>query len=224
MAPELLRIVYNRGLVGLYDFFHFEGRVLSLDIGCGFVDAEVLGNFGKYKASPVGSVNCDVGVPDRRIPNFVRCDGQKLPFRKAEFDFVFLIHVIEHTAHPSDVLAEIRRVMKDSGVLLAETPNVYSLESYRDPNHLWHFTARGLRGLLQVFFGEIRIVGTPEAWAIHNLSRNVSVSFSRMYIVYRVMWHLSRVYELLFNGVPILSANLRVYCRGPTRIAHRDRN
>ena len=85
---------------------------LRLDIGCG--------------ATPSGDVNCDLFTEDvghwtgktdqkhalrfKKIPNFVICDSQYLPFKSASFDFVYCSHVIEHVNNPFLLFRELYRV------------------------------------------------------------------------------------------------------------------
>jgi ubiquinone/menaquinone biosynthesis C-methylase UbiE len=83
-------------------------------------------------------------------------------FPDNSFDAVTMWHVLEHTVNPMDVLREIRRVLKDTGVFVMAIPNLYNILSqfvYRlikgrrvhlfDPDdrelHLYHFTPETIR-------------------------------------------------------------------------------
>jgi SAM-dependent methyltransferase len=48
----------------------------------------------------------------------------RLPFRDAEFDIVFMKHVLEHTPEPMRALAEVRRVMRPGGVVVILVPDL----------------------------------------------------------------------------------------------------
>lgn len=50
------------------------------------------------------------------------CDGHYLPFVSSNFDGVWIQAVLEHVVEPSIVVAEIHRVLKDEGLVYAETP------------------------------------------------------------------------------------------------------
>lgn len=84
-----------------------------LDVGCG--------------VTPKGDVNCDISILDDgsrsgstdkpkrninscKVPNFIICSAEFLPFKKASFTQVISCHVIEHTNNPNNVLAELIRV------------------------------------------------------------------------------------------------------------------
>lgn len=84
---------------------------MILDVGCGF--------------QPRGDVNCDLYVKDslnhrnqgegntinaKRVPNFVVCDAQFLPFQDRVFQTVFCAQVIEHLENPIVLLRELARV------------------------------------------------------------------------------------------------------------------
>src|SRR3990172_12552164 len=79
-------------------------------------------------------------------------------FADACFDVVVLNHVLEHVEAPKTLLAEIRRILKDDGLLAIGAPNAGSLmatligarwASWRPEEHLWHFTPDTLTALLK---------------------------------------------------------------------------
>lgn len=53
--------------------------------------------------------------------------AEDMPFQDGLFDLVYLGEVIEHTWHPYEVLRECARVLKNGGLLILDTPNIYSL-------------------------------------------------------------------------------------------------
>lgn len=73
------------------------------------------------------------------------------------FDIIVVNHVLEHISDLHTFLAEVRRVLKDDGLLVVGVPNFDSImatlrgsqwPSLRPEEHLWHFTPRTLRRLL----------------------------------------------------------------------------
>ena len=96
----------------------------TLDVGCGDV--------------PRGDVNCDLNVGHtleggdqskkgvfisaKEIPNFVRCNGQALPFCDGAFEKVLSYDVIEHVEDPSEVLLELIRVAKSEVEVRCPSP------------------------------------------------------------------------------------------------------
>jgi ubiquinone/menaquinone biosynthesis C-methylase UbiE len=99
---------------------------LVLDIACGT-------GFGvglmKATAASVTGVDVDLAAArDARSEcgdnSFVLLgDGLSLPFADASFDVVTSFETLEHLHARSDFLAELKRVMKETAVLLLSTPN-----------------------------------------------------------------------------------------------------
>jgi SAM-dependent methyltransferase len=72
----------------------------------------------------------------------VACDAHRLPFESGSFDGVIVQAVLEHVASPPEVVAEIHRVLRDDGVVYAETPflqgvheGAYDFTRYTDLGH-----------------------------------------------------------------------------------------
>ncbi len=104
---------------------HFLGRddltgLRALDVGCsaGFI-ADALA------AAGLVSHGVDIDVPGLRRAHarfgdrvrFVCGDGERLPFPDGTFDVIVLNHIYEHVVNPDAVVAELRRVLADDGVL-----------------------------------------------------------------------------------------------------------
>jgi SAM-dependent methyltransferase len=76
-------------------------------------------------------------------------DGEHLPFLDNSFDFVFAHGVVQYTANPRQLVAEVHRVLKPTGTL-ALVDNVVpagsvgdyinAFERLRDPSHLRAWT------------------------------------------------------------------------------------
>lgn len=105
----------------------------------------------KQYANP-GLVNFDIAAHDNVD---VVGDGEHLPFRDGVFDGVVLDAVIEHLAHPARVVAEVRRVLKPGGTVLAQVPFLYPFHAA--PHDYQRYTPAGLATLLEEF--EILEVG-----------------------------------------------------------------
>jgi SAM-dependent methyltransferase len=65
-------------------------------------------------------------------------------FPKESFDVVYCAHVCEHLLDPMASLLEMRRVLKQGGVLLIEVPNQF--RSLRDRLRRWAIRISGARG------------------------------------------------------------------------------
>jgi 2-polyprenyl-3-methyl-5-hydroxy-6-metoxy-1,4-benzoquinol methylase len=78
-------------------------------------------------------------------------------FKSGDFDVVIVNHVLEHVEEPKMLLEEIRRILKDDGMLVIGVPNIGSLmarlmgvrwASLRPKEHIWHFTPQTLKRLI----------------------------------------------------------------------------
>jgi SAM-dependent methyltransferase len=74
--------------------------------------------------------NSEIKKRGAKINPFL-CDGVLLPFRDNSFDYIFLIEVIEHVRSEEDLLGEIKRVLKRSGLLIVFAPNkLYPMDTH----------------------------------------------------------------------------------------------
>lgn len=85
-------------------------------------------------------------------------DDSQWPIPDNSIDLVIIWHVLEHVTEPTDVLAEIYRVLSPGGTLCVSVPNVDSLQSNMGlpqwfhldlPRHLFHFSQQGLQQLIE---------------------------------------------------------------------------
>jgi SAM-dependent methyltransferase len=106
-------------------------------------------------------------------------EGAPLPFGEDSFDVVWAGEVLEHVADVVGLLAEVRRVLRWGGELVATTPwhgrIVLAPDARFDPraDHLRFFSARTLRAVLaDAGFAEIAIRATGlRRRALHAVAR-----------------------------------------------------
>jgi SAM-dependent methyltransferase len=148
-------------------------RVLDLGAGDGAFAAELLAAGCEVVAVDVARAAVErararvPGLDARRVE-----EGAPLPLAEDAFDVVWAGEVLEHVADVVGLLAEVRRVLRWGGRLVATTPyhgrvalaalalRPRALDEHFDPlaDHLRFFTARTLRAVLaDGGFAEIEI-------------------------------------------------------------------
>ncbi len=100
-------------------------RVLDAPCGAGQVASELL-KLGFYLAAADVSEEARPLLGDRL--RIVDLDGQ-LPWPDNSFDLALSVEGIEHLWNPLGFLAELRRIVRPNGLLLATTPNLTSIRS-----------------------------------------------------------------------------------------------
>jgi SAM-dependent methyltransferase len=112
-----------------------------------------LGAGGRRLRNDVLRVDRDFGQPAELL-----ADGHHLPFQSESLSAVVSTGTLEHVAEPARVLREIRRVLRDGGLVYLEVP---FLQGYHaDPDDYWRFTQNGLGLLLQQSGFEVQDSGS----------------------------------------------------------------
>jgi SAM-dependent methyltransferase len=151
--------------------YHFAGRFMAgrtvLDIACGT-------GFGGPILSAAGAarvVGMDLswdGLEEAArsgcaLRDLCRADGVRLPLRDGSFEAVTSFETLEHVARSEAFVAELRRVLEPSGILVLSTPNALVTQPVdgkpRNPFHVREFTPDELRGLLGRHFGRVELLG-----------------------------------------------------------------
>ncbi len=126
---------------------HASGRLL--DVGCGnkpwreFFMPHVTEYIGVERQSLFALTAASGGVdqPD------VLYDGERLPFDDGSFDTVVSFEVLEHSAAPHTLIAEMRRVLRPGGTLILSAP--FSYRVHEAPHDYFRYTAHGLTALVE---------------------------------------------------------------------------
>jgi SAM-dependent methyltransferase len=80
--------------------------------------------------------------------------------KTGSFDFVVCTEVLEHTLRPFDAVQEMRRVLKEGGLLFLSVP--FNFRIHGPLPDCWRFTEHGLRTILSGFeILELNALETP---------------------------------------------------------------
>ena len=147
-----------------------KGGDKLLDAGCG---KGSLYDLTKTKYSEIYAVDLDPDALKKAkskgyFVTMADLNKETLPFEDSSFDAVACLDVIEHLVNPTHLIKEIRRVIKQDGVLIVSTPNVQwlyhllrllrgqglktSFGSLNDPldgGHLHYFTFHDVKKILK---------------------------------------------------------------------------
>lgn len=99
-----------------------KGEVLI--IGCGSEDEMSILN-DKCNGIGIDISENAIKKSKEKYPKYTYliADARNLPFQDGRFDFVICSEVIEHIPQNEKVISEIKRVLKNSGILILTTPN-----------------------------------------------------------------------------------------------------
>jgi len=124
------------------------GAQLVLDLGCG------AGDLGRYK--PDGTEVCGLEINQVLVECATRYETAQvwdldmpapLPFPDAYFDAVVAKDILEHLQKPWHTLAEMKRVLKPDGIVLASVICYRGKRIWSDYTHVRGFTMASLRNM-----------------------------------------------------------------------------
>jgi 2-polyprenyl-3-methyl-5-hydroxy-6-metoxy-1,4-benzoquinol methylase len=107
---------------------------------------------------------------------------EEAKYKDGYFDVVCLFEVLEHLSDPLGELREIRRVLKEEGVVAGTVPNFNSLErillgncwyGIDFPRHLYHFTKKSINNILSKAGFKILAIQAPNTYEIRDALKDV---------------------------------------------------
>lgn len=127
-----------RGISQLSGYLH--GRLL--DFGCGSKPYRALFDVTDYVGTDI-----EVSGHDHHNEDIdVYYDGKTLPFPDASFDSIFSSEVFEHVFNLSEIVDELKRVLKPGGHMLITVPFVW--DEHEIPYDFARYTSFGIRHIL----------------------------------------------------------------------------
>lgn len=149
-------VIYNRCL--------FAYEAAATIVGGSIIELGSGEGYGIRVLSPKSSHYLAIDKFDTELP-----DDSKVEFRKMmlpslkgiadnTFDYAVTFQVIEHIKDDKTFIAEIHRVLKPGGKLLATTPN-RKMSLTRNPWHIREYTADELKAMMQKVFSRVEMKG-----------------------------------------------------------------
>ncbi len=166
--------------------FKQEGIFLDIGAGVGTL-VQVAGDHGFRAHGVEVSEWASAYARDERGLNVVTGTIEDAAFPDAYFDVIVVNHVLEHVTDPAKLLGEANRILKDNGVIIVGVPNIGSImsrllrerwPSLRPEEHIWHFTPRTLRRLMnktgfQEIWFEARDNYSAQGWGPRSIARRI---------------------------------------------------
>jgi SAM-dependent methyltransferase len=120
---------YDRLLEPLLEV-RISGRALDVGCGYGYLTRRLARHFETtgIDVSEAAIRKCRATLPD--VTFAVHEVEQPFPMPEGSFDVVTLTDVLEHLVDPESMLGNVRRVLKDRGILYVTTPNLNSLRRW----------------------------------------------------------------------------------------------
>ncbi len=131
----------------IHSIYKQRSDLKILDIGCGTgAMSEKMMSRGMVVSADFSPLALSFGQR-RSLKHLCASDAMQLPFRDASFDLVVAMDTLEHLPDDSRALAEIYRVLKPGGRVIATVPAYHSLWSGHDVAlmHFRRYVARELR-------------------------------------------------------------------------------
>ena len=118
-----------------------------LDVGCGEMPFRAfLPDDVRYTGIDVPQADAFSMAGGTDVHSF---DGRTIPFPDASFDYILCTEVLEHAEAPEMLVAEMLRVLRPGGTLLATIP--FSARVHYAPYDFQRFTRFGLQRLFAAF-------------------------------------------------------------------------
>lgn len=125
-----------------------------LEVGCG--GGSLLKRLETYSATVIGLDSSEeaVRIAKARVNNceVILGDARRMDFADASFDKLAIQHLIEHFSDGYAVLKEWNRVLRNNGILVIATPNIYYPDKslFYDESHVHLYSMKELRQLTEM--------------------------------------------------------------------------
>lgn len=141
MGVEMgMKSVTHKELVRLGGVYGPFDKVL--DVGCGNQIYRKFLTFEEY----IGIDVRESGRPATQKVADSFFDGEHIPFPDNSFDLVICTEVLEHAVEPFNLLMEMKRVVKERGILLITVPSMWG--EHEVPYDFRRYTSYGIKNLV----------------------------------------------------------------------------
>ena len=149
-------LVYHRRILHLIEQYKISGSMLEVGIGAGFFLELAQQQGWSIQGIEPSEAACRYVSQTVSVPIFNdTLEAAHLPPKS--IDTIVLRHVLEHIAEPQMFMRELRRILKDNGLICLVVPNFGGLHARVEretwfhlsiPYHVAHYTKRPLQQLI----------------------------------------------------------------------------
>ena len=190
----LFRYIENKRISRLIKLAGIKETDKVLEVGCGA--GHILERIQKGKLYGIDISDIQIKRAKNRLGDkaeLKKSPGEEIPFEDGYFDVILCSEVIEHVLDPPKLLREIKRVMKDDGILSLSIPN----------ENLINFTKKLLKatGLIRLVEPkksgwELAAKDNLDEWHLHEFNMKLIKEYSSG------IFKISRVAAVPFFMVP----------------------
>ena len=160
LAVKLLSNFFLKRMERIVKKYKKYGRLL--DIGCGGGDFLSKMEHNKFRLYGIDISIEACKIAKNKVGSSTKIINSELEycnFPDNFFDVITLWHVLEHVENPKRALIEIKRILKNEGILIISLPNINSVafkifkKYWIDldiPRHYYHFSFSTISNLLRV--------------------------------------------------------------------------
>ncbi|HTL82123.1 MAG TPA: class I SAM-dependent methyltransferase [Bacteroidia bacterium] len=174
-----------------------------LDIGCGtgeFLNTMKQAGWNTTGIEPSASAR-RMGIENYKLD--VREEPDLDKFQQHSFDVITMWHVMEHVPFLNERVAQLKRLLKQDGLLIVAVPNRTSHDAdyykefwaaYDVPRHLWHFRPEDMRALMQKGGFEVKEIKPMkyDSYYVSLLSEKYKTGKSRLFSAFWRGWISNR--------------------------------
>lgn len=204
-------LIKNRFREKLQLIERYKSGGALLDIGCSLgYFLQVVSESSRHKWKLFGAeINPKlVSLARRNVSADIKVSElPRLPFKDESFDVVTCFDVLEHSRSIKENIQEIKRVLKDDGIILIQSPNYMSLmqmltlsrwDWWTPPDHAVHFTPSTLEKILNNAGFNVRYIKTYQ-YRADFLSNIKGVLFKPKFM--KVLFYLLKPMLLLVDYI-----------------------
>lgn len=187
----------------LKQVFKFKKRGKLLEIGC---SVGYLLRLAKNKGFEIQGIELDVKAMEYANKllgkgTVINTTLQEAKFPDKHFDVVVMSHVLEHISNPGNLLREIKRILKNNGIMVISAPNLDGFwvkikkekwPGLRPKEHIWQFGITSLRELLEKQGFKVKRIRTWGLYyslysVIKSIRENIHDKGSAKHIIYSLL-------------------------------------